>query len=149
MGTNRYQEMKDRQMAKFNKFPIKFAFSDEQFERGMRELGLEPSETDKVYSLPGTGGFYRRTDADELNKMWADFEREMEMEIAADTTGDGFIYDMFYYELCNHEYGYTGDDEDAINALDLSYEEIEADERLKKALCKAQRAIMQECDAIW
>lgn len=141
--------MKDRQMERFNKFPIKFAFSDEQFERGMRELGLEPSETDKVYSLPGTGGFYRRTDADELNKMWADFEREMETEIAADTTGDGFIYDMFYYELCNHEYGYTGDDEDAINALDLTYEEIEADDRLKNALYKAKRAIMKECDAIW
>ena len=48
-----------------------------------------------------------------------------------DLTGEGYIKDMFEYELANHEYGYTYDLEDTLNAIGLSMEEINNDERLK------------------
>ena len=44
---------------------------------------------------------------------------------------------MFIYELANHEYCITYDLEETLNALGLSVEEINADERLLHGLNKA------------
>lgn len=143
---NKYLELKQKHEKEFNAFPMKFAFSDEQFERGMAELGLAPEQTDKIYKFGNTGGFYRRSDAEALHEMLARHEREREKAIAADTTGDGYIYDMFLYELRNHEYGYTGDAEDTLDALGLDYEEIAADERLARGFKKAKTTIWEEGD---
>ena len=38
---NKYDEIKEKHQKIVNKFPMKFAFSDEQFNQGMKELGLE------------------------------------------------------------------------------------------------------------
>ena len=62
--------------------------------------------------------------------------------IAEDETGEGFIHDMFYFELNNHEYSITYDTTDALEALGLTAEEIAADERLKKGLALAHSQIM-------
>lgn len=143
---NKYTELKQKHQQEVNAFPMKFAFSKEQFEKGMAELGLTTDQTDKIYSFPGTGGFYRRTDAEALYEMLERHERERQEAIASDPTGDGYIYDMFLYELRNHEYGYTGDAEDTLEALGLTFEEIEADERLKRGFKKAKTTIWNEGD---
>ena len=56
-------------------------------------------------------------------------------------SNDQFLYDMFDYELGNHEYCITWDVSDTLEALGITEKEIEADQRmaltLKKA-CKAQ-----------
>lgn len=134
-----YTEMKERHQIEVNAFPISFAFSNKQFEEGMKQLGLDPSETDKVYSLGGTGGFYRRTDAPALHEMFARHECERQEAMAADETGDGYIFEMFDYELANHEYSYTGDASDTLDALDLTYEQIAADPRLRHGFEKAKK----------
>ena len=64
---------------------------------------------------------------------------EMKRAIEEDTTGDGFIFDMFYYELANHEYSYTGDITDTLECLGLTEEEVNADERLLHGLNRAIR----------
>jgi hypothetical protein len=66
--------------------------------------------------------------------------QEMQDAIDADPTGDGFIYDMFNEELANHEYCITNDITDALNALNLSIEEINADVKLQHGLKKAAQA---------
>lgn len=104
---NRYEEMRQRQQEEFNQFPMQFAFTMEQFEAGMKKLGLKLTDADKIYKTAG-GGFYRKEDSPRLKKMMDRFDREFQDAIAADKTGDGFIYEMFYAELVNHEYGYTG-----------------------------------------
>lgn len=43
-----YLELRQRQQHEFNMLPLKFAYSDEQFKKGMKELGLDPTDTDKV-----------------------------------------------------------------------------------------------------
>lgn len=134
---NKYRELKARHEKMMNEFPMFFAFSNKQFEEGMAKLGLNPDETDKIYKLGGTGGFYRKSDSDKLKEMFATFDREMKEAIAADETGEGFIYDMFNYELANHEYCITWDLEPTLDALGLTIEEINADERLLKGLKKA------------
>lgn len=138
---NRYAELKNRQQKEFNAFPMKFAFTQQQFEDGMRELGLEPTDTDKIYKLMG-GGFYRKEDSPRLKEMIDRFDRELQNAIAADKTGEGFIYGMFYNELLNHEYGYTGELDEALDALNLTLEEIQKNAVLKHGLEKAANDII-------
>lgn len=136
---NQYSELKNRQQKEFNDFPMKFAFSDEQFKEGMAELGLKEDETDKLYKFGGTGGFYRKTDAKALQELLTRHEEEKAAAVAADTTGDGYLYEMFKYELGNHEYTYTGSLTQTLDALDLTIEKVNADPRLLHALNRAKK----------
>ena len=133
---NRYADLKQRQQAEFAAFPMQFAFSDQQFAEGMAALGLSPTDTGKIYKAPG-GGFYRREDGPRLEAMMERFDRELAEAIAADGTGEGFIYEMFLYELDAHEYGYTMDTEEALDALGYTAKQILGDPRLKRGIEKA------------
>ena len=133
---NRYADLKQRQREEFSAFPMQFAFSDRQFAEAMAALSLEPTDTDKVYKAPGDG-IYRREDGPRLKEMLDRFDRELQEAIASDQTGDGFIYEMFLYELDNHEYGYTMDTEDTLDALGYTADEILGNPRLKRGIEKA------------
>ena len=71
-------------------------------------------------------------------------QQEFENAIAADQTGEGFIFEAFYSELCNHEYSYTGDPTDAIESLNLDAETVRNDPRLLHGLKKAERACKED-----
>lgn len=142
---NRYMELKQRQQAEFSAFPMQFAFSKQQFAEGMAALGLTPTDKDKIYSAPG-GGFYRKEDSQRLKDMTDRFDRELSEAIAADATGEGFIYEMFLYELDSHEYGYTGDTTDALCALGYTAAEVLSDPRLKRGIEKAVTEIRNSHD---
>lgn len=131
-----YQEMKARQQKEVSAFPMAFAFGRGQFVEGMRKLGLDPSETDKVVSI-GAGGFIRKTDEAAYHALFHRHHLEHEAAMAADKTGNGYLLQMFRCELSNHEYGYTRDAEPALMALGLSWEDIGNDERLMLAFEKA------------
>ena len=137
---NRYAELKQRQQAEFDAFPMQFAFSQKQFAEGMAALGLSPTDTDKIYKAPG-GGFYRREDGPHLEAMMERFDRELAEAIAGDKTGNGFIYEMFLYELDTHEYGYTMDTEETLCALGYTAKQILGDPRLKRGIEKAATEI--------
>lgn len=135
---NIYKKMKEKHENEINEFPMFFAFSKKQFNEGMKKLDLEPSETNKIYKFGSTGGFYRKSDSKSLHKMLNRQDKEMREAIAND---ENFIFDMFDYELANHEYTYTHDVSDTLDALGLTLDEVKADERLSSALekaCKAQ-----------
>ena len=135
---NKYLELHERQQAEVNAFPMFFAFNRSQFDEGMRSLGLEPGDTGKIYSI-GAGGFIRKTDGDALHEMLDRHSAEMQAAVDADETGDGFIFDMFNYELANHEYGYTHDPEPTLECLGLTMEMVQADARLLHGWQKATR----------
>ena len=138
---NAYQEMKTRHQAEVDAFPLAAAFSDKQFAEGMAKLGLTAENADKVYGIPGTGCFYRREDAPRFHEMFDRHERERQEAIDADAKGDGFIYEMFLYELANHEYAYTGDFESTLNALGLEHEDFEKNPALRKGLTDAAKTL--------
>ena len=69
--------------------------------------------------------------------MFERHHREIVEAIEADKRGDGFIYDMFTYELANHEYCYTEDPSEALQALHLTPEDIENNPKLRRALKRA------------
>ena len=135
-----YTLLKQRQQKEFDDFPMAFAFNKMQFAEGMRKLGLNPDETDRICFI-GAGGFIRKEDETALIEMNRRHMREHEAAIAADLTGNGYIYEMFTSELADHEYGYTRDAEPALSALNITWEQLKKDERMYRSfqkVCKEQ-----------
>lgn len=141
---NAWQELREKQQAEVNAFPIHFAFGIDQINRKIAKLNLDPEHyQDQIYGI-GAGGFVLKEDYPALLEMFKRHQTEREEAIAADATGDGIIFDMFYTELVNHEYGYTGIFGDTLEHLGYSMADIEADPRLKLGLEKAAKKIMGE-----
>jgi hypothetical protein len=135
--------MRERQQKEFDTFPLFAAFSNEQFNEGMASLGLSPDDTGKIYHIGG-GCYIRRTDADALHEMTNRHDAELRAAMDADETGDGFLLEAWYYELANHEYCITYDITDAREALGLTVDEINSDDRHQNALKKAA-AVASRC----
>ena len=140
---NKYDEIKEKHQKIVNEFPMKFAFSDEQFNQGTKELGLDPKDTDKVVSIGG-GGFIRKSDAEEFSKMWDELRKEHNDLIKADKTGEGYIKDMFVSELENHEYAYTYELDDTLDALELTREQINNSPALNHGLELARKEVLNK-----
>ena len=66
--------------------------------------------------------------------MLARHRKELEDAISSDKTGKGFIFDMFLQELENHEYSYTGDVQEALDALGITPQYMEAMPQLMAAI---------------
>lgn len=131
---NQYRTMRKKHQAEVDSFPMFFAFNNEQFEQGMRKFGLNPTDADQIYRLGGTGGFYRKSDSSRLAEMFERQEAEFQTAIAADSTGEGFIFEMFNEELANHEYVFTRDVTETLNIFCLTADDIKADSRLSRGL---------------
>jgi hypothetical protein len=128
--------MKEKHQEEIKRFPLFFAFSVEQFNEGMKKFGLQSTDTAKICKI-GMGGFCKRKDASRFRKMLNRHERKYQAAIARDRTGEGFIFDMFFYELGNHEYCYTNDIRDTLESLGLTENKVNASEKLKHGLLKA------------
>jgi hypothetical protein len=137
--SNTYLELTSKHEKELNNFPMAFAFSKKQFAEAMATLGLEVADTDKIYSI-GNGGFIRKSDSDALEEMFERHAKEMQEAIDNDSTGDGFIFEMFNYELGNHEYCVTWDVGPALDALGLTLDEVNASPKLLHGLQKARKA---------
>lgn len=140
---NEYAELRARQQEEFNALPLGFAFNDRQFAETMQGWGLDPEkDLDKICSI-GYGGFMQKKDAGLVLDTTTRHEAELSAAIAADQTGDGFIRDMFLCELADHEYSYTMDLSDTLDALGYTAEDINADGRLRHGLEKACQVILK------
>ena len=135
---NKYRELKSKHQKEVDAFPFGFAFNQKQFDEMMLKWGLTPDDTDKIYKIGG-GGYIRKTDSDAMNEMFSRHEAERR----AAMQDDEYLYQMFNYELANHEYGYTQDLTDTLEALGLTMNEINADSRMADAL---KRAIAEQED---
>ena len=80
-----------------------YAFSDDQFEEGMKKFGLPVNDEGfkKIYKGPA-GLFYLKEGEDAL-KAWLNSDNVEEL-IESD---DEFALDAFQYEMNNHEYFYN------------------------------------------
>ena len=130
---SKYTSLKSKQQAEVDAFPFGFAFNQKQFDEMMDKWGLTPDDTDKIYSIGG-GGYVRKSDAEALHKMFERHELERKM---ARKHGDDYLFEMFNYELANHEYSYTQDLTDTLDALGLTIDEINTDPRMADALKRA------------
>lgn len=129
---NKYTELKSKHQKEVDAFPFGFAFNKDQFDKMMDKWGLKPTHRSQIISI-GSGSFVRKSDYKAMHEM---FDRH-ETERKAAMQDDEYLYQMFNYELGNHEYGYTQDLTDTLEALGLTIDEINADPRMADALKRA------------
>lgn len=94
-----YKEYKNARQEEFNNLPIFYAFSDRQFAEQMEKRGLTVSDTDKIYKLGNSGGFYLKSDADVITQFFNKPDKLSELMKNYD-----FAVDAIYYEMADHEY---------------------------------------------
>lgn len=138
-----YREMRERQQKEFDKLPLGFAFSDEQFNEMMRKWGLDPEKDLGKICRIGGSGFIQKKDCAHFRWVLKRQDAEMEAAKASDKDGTGFLYQMFLFELDNHEYGYTGEYEDTLESLGLTMKDVHKSVRLTRALEKAAKEIRE------
>lgn len=145
-----YQDYKTKRQAEFDALPIKFAFSDKQFEEVCEELGGKTA--DDFYRIPVLGGFCLKEDlpavSDWLNKP------DPLPELVKDYD---WAKGAFLYEMGNHEYHINWQaDWDVINCFThVDYDEGEEkgylnctdwERQTKQAYIDARSEFYRQCD---
>lgn len=128
-----YKELKEKQQKEVNAFPFGFAFNNKQFEEMMTNFGLKKNDYDKIYSI-GAGGYIKKSDAKAMDEMFLRHRQEMQAEIDNDKNGTGFIYQMFEYELANHEYSVTYSLDETLDALGITIEYVNSHKNILNCL---------------
>lgn len=139
--TNLYLELKKKHEKEFNEFPMIFAFSKSQFKEGMEKLGLTEEDTDQIYST-GNGGYYKKTDAQKLKELFDRHKKEREENLS----NEEYLYQMFLYELGNHEYCITYELDDTLEACDISHEMLEENSLMKDCLLRAKKKYLESVE---
>ena len=85
---------------------IFYAFSNEQFEKGMKACGYD--ENTKLVK-DGMGGYGTREAFDERHKFYSSVEEEIRQNCTPD--------EIFEFEYWNHECGYTYDYSEALEIV--------------------------------
>ena len=143
---NLYRELDKAQQARVNAYLGQyafFAFNEKQFAEGMKKLDLRADDYGSLVRL-GAGGFLLKDRAEGWRELAEEITRERAEAIRDPETGPQFAYDMFYYELANHEYSYTGDASETLEALGYDWEDVRKDSTLRDALKKACEQILQD-----
>jgi len=127
-----YQELQAKQTKEFSEVPIFWAFSNEQFEEGVKKHGIVKG--DKIVHI-GAGGYIKKTDVPMLDAIIKKHKAEKKEFKKQDKE----LIKAIEYELSNHEYGITMDPTDTIDCLSLDMD----DERVKKCFNKAKSNFMK------
>lgn len=131
-----YQNQKARHSKELNDFEgIFFAFSNQQFEEGMKKIGLNSNDTELIYSL-GAGGFIRK----DRSKAFSNLFKKHAEERKQRNKDEKFLIESIAYELANYEYCITGCVDDALDALNLDKNKLDS-KILKKAIIKHNQNI--------
>lgn len=140
---NKYIEYKNRKHAEFDKLSMKVAFGNKQFEQMMKEWGLTTSKEDltKIHQL-GAGCYCLKKDTHLFEEHFQRTQKELK-EFLKD---DDNLKSAFKYEFANHECGYTYTPQDALPPLNLTYEEVEKNERLNRVFNEAWCEYLDECE---
>ncbi len=129
---NMYLNLKEQHQRELEEFPWFVAFDEKQFSEGMKKLGLNPEDMDKIMSVP-PGIIIKKDDEHEYYMMHHRWNEEHMEAIENDVTGFGYVYDMFSSELREHEYDYTADVTDAVESSGFSLEMIATVPKLHRA----------------
>lgn len=119
-----------------NAFPMIFAYDDLQLREGLKKLGLEEGDKDKIVKIGG-GAYIRKDHVRDFYGMLQRFDEEIKEAIESDETGEGFVKDMFYYELVHYKYNINDDLNLMLKNLGLTLKEVEKSPKLKNGLTKA------------
>lgn len=145
---NTYTLLKNKHQKEVDAFLSKyafFAFNNEQFARGLEKLGIQEGQEGALVRLSNTGGFVLKERAPEFVAMLKRHSDEQRAALSDPEAGYTFAYNMFVYELSNHEYGFTGDAGETLDALGMTEDDIAADPVLQRALEAAEKDVIGDC----
>ena len=144
---NLYKQLSDKHQSEVNDFLSRyafFAFSPEQFKEGLARFGISEADApDKLQEI-GAGGFILKDHYNEYNELAERLNNEFQEALRDPETGHQFAVDMFTYELANHEYCYTGDVSETLDALGLEFNDVVSDPVLSSALLEAIQTVTRE-----
>jgi hypothetical protein len=131
-----YAEFTQAQQNDFDSFNMLFAFSQEQLNEGLKSRGWEGQKLTRIMG----GGFILASDKNKFSALLDSREKALKDFLSVDEQ----FFDAIRYELYNHEYGYTGDANSALEALGLCIGAMT--DTQQKLLFKACREVMANTD---
>jgi hypothetical protein len=115
-----YQELETRQQNELNAFEhIFFAFSNKQFEEGLKRLD---TNTKSIFSMGG-GGYVLKSHAKDLDELFTRHKQELKENRKSRKN----LLESLVYQLRNHEFCITYDVTDALESLGLALVDIPKD----------------------
>lgn len=138
-----YKEYKENMTQEINEFVNKnciWAFGREQLAEALKEHNLTEEEFRNNYCGFFGGGAIRKDKIKEYDNICEKQNAKLK-ELLND---EKFACDALYYELANHEYGYTGDETPALETLGLTADDIVDNPVLNRAFCRAAREIKNQ-----
>ena len=137
-----YKEMKERHQSEVSALPLAFAFDKAQYLRKLEEWNITPEEAQAGAVIGiSNSGFCRAEDHAEIIATFKRIADEERAAIDADKIGNGYIMEMFITELINHEYSYTQDETETLEALGITAEDLIANKALVNGLELAIAAV--------
>lgn len=119
MKRQEYLDLKSKHEEELNKFPIAYAFNDEQLARALEKLGATKEECVTVF---GHGDIVKREDADRFVAMLERHTEEIKEKLKDDVE---FAEAAFLYEMNNHEYAINWSaDEDVMDCFCINWDFI-------------------------
>ena len=136
-----YLEMKKRHEEELSKFPIAYAFNDEQLKQALVKLGVESKA--ECVTVFGYGDIVKKENAPKLIEMLKRHTQEVKDAIKNDAD---FAYEAFRYEMDNHEYAINWDgDEEILACFCISWNDIQ-EWGLQLAWNKARREHFEQME---
>ena len=130
-----YGEMKDAHQKDVNEFPMIFLFGRKSDDELKKELSkISATSLEECVSLYGAGDVMNKADV----PKWSELCKFHDAEIKNFEKKESNLVERILYEMNNHEYGYTMDPEDTLNALGKTFEDLENDQLFNRAWAKAQ-----------
>lgn len=118
-----YSDLKTTHSNEYNSFKgIFFAFSNSQMKTELSKYGLcfdKKEDLKKLLSLGG-GVYLLKSEKENYSNLCESLNKEQEFNFLR----DDFLISSFYYELSNHEFIYTYDLTDTLNALGLEFSKL-------------------------
>lgn len=102
----------------FSKLPVFWAFGNDQFNEGVKKLGLAENDFDKICRIQG-GGFLLKS----AKQDYIEFFQKRDKELNEILSDENEMIEAIAYEMMNREYFYSYDKDDIFDALGIEQNE--------------------------
>lgn len=133
-----YGALQEAHQEDISNFPILWLFgkkSDAELIEAISKIGAK--SVDELIGIGG-GGYIHKSKKDDFLTMM----RKHTAERKEFSSNQNNLVEVIFSEMCNHEYAYTQDPEDTLNALGKTYKDLQ-DPNFKKAWKLAEKKCLK------